>query len=159
MYNDEEEILKQAILREQKKLWAKALRLKLKGEILTADEEQMVVQKKKADLEKYRESKRIWAKKNREKLKAELGTCLTEQQKIHNLNYRLAHYEECKAKQRVYQKKLRELAKKAKSIKRNDCECQTDQVLDSESLQLASRSDTARLDDVEDNFTINVISV
>jgi len=106
-------------------------------------------------LEKYRESKRIWAKKNREKLKAELGTCLTEQQKIHNLNYRLAHYEECKAKQRVYQKKLRELAKKAKSIKRNDCECQTDDVEDSESLQLASRSDSARLD----NFTINVISV
>jgi len=141
--NTEEEQLKLQKLREQKKLWARKMRAKQKGETLTEEEEQMVLQKKEADRERYRESKRLWAQKNRQKIKAEFGTCLTEKQKIHNQNYRKAHYEECKAHQREYARKMREVAKKLKSIKKNDCECQTDEILD----------------DVLDKFTINVINI
>lgn len=142
--NTEEE-LKLQKLREQKRLWARKMREKLKGAILTEEEEQMIKRKKEADVERYRESKRLWAQKNREKIKAEFGTCLTEKQKMHNQNYRRAHYEECKAHQREYAKKMRETAKKLKLIKKNDCECQTDEV--------------EVLDDVLDKFTINVITI
>jgi len=119
------------------------------GNTTTIDE----LLKEEKRLERIRASKRKYAQRVRDELKAKYGTCLTEKQAKYNDSYLQRHHEEHKTYMRIYARNMREIAKKAKRVKRYDCECQTDDVL------LFPHNKTDHKEEDLTKWVINVITI